>query len=78
FFFSILIQVILSWVNQGGGHNPVVGVLHALNEPLLRPARRMIPPISGFDLSPIVVIIGIQLAQILIAAPIRDMGASLM
>ena len=33
FLFSLLIQVVLSWVNPHG-HNPVLGVLHALNEPL--------------------------------------------
>lgn len=78
FFFSILIQVILSWLNQGGGYNPIVGLLHSLNEPLLRPARRLMPPISGFDLSPIVVMVGIQLANILIVAPLRDAGRALL
>ncbi|MEM7251595.1 MAG: YggT family protein, partial [Pseudomonadota bacterium] len=78
FFFSILIQVILSWLNQGGGYNPIVGVLHSLNEPLLRPARRIMPPLSGFDLSPIVVMIAIQLANILVVAPLRDVGRVLM
>lgn len=76
FLFSIFIQVIISWVNPGS-YNPVIGVLHAITEPLLRPARRLLPPIHGFDLSPIIVIVGLQLISMLVIAPISDMGRSL-
>ena len=77
FIFSILIQVIISWVNPGM-HNPVMGLLHTLNEPLLAPARRIIPPISGLDLSPIVVIIFLQLVSMLAVAPIHDLAQRLL
>jgi YggT family protein len=77
FIFSILIQVIISWVNPGM-YNPVVGLLHSLNEPLLGPARRVIPPISGLDLSPIAVIIFLQLVSMLAVAPIRDLARSML
>ncbi len=73
FLFSILIQVILSWVNPGTYH-PASALLYRLNEPLLGPARRMIPPMGGFDLSPIVILVGLQLAAILVIAPISDLG----
>ena len=76
FVFSILIQVIVSWINPGT-YNPVMSVLHSLNEPLLAPARRVIPPISGLDLSPIAVLIALQLVSILLVAPIRDMGRAM-
>ncbi len=78
FIFSILIQVIISWVSPGGTHNPVMGLLHSLNEPLLAPARRVIPPISGLDLSPIAVIIFLQLVSMLAVAPIRDVARSML
>ena len=77
FIFSILIQVIISWVNPGM-YNPVMGLLHSLTEPLLAPARRVIPPISGLDLSPIVVIVVLQLASMLAVAPIRDLARSML
>jgi len=51
-------------------------LLHRLNEPLLRPARRLLPPFSGIDLSPLVVIIVLQLASILLVRPIRDLARS--
>jgi YggT family protein len=73
FIFSILIQVIVSWVNPGM-HNPVMGLLHSLTEPLLGPARRVIPPISGLDLSPIVVIIILQLTSMLAVSPLRGLA----
>jgi len=76
FIFSILIQVIISWVNPGM-YNPVMGLLHSLNEPLLAPARRIIPPVSGLDLSPIAVIIAIQLVSMLVVAPIHDFARAM-
>ncbi len=76
YMWGILIQVILSFV-AGSGHNPLVALLHSINEPVLRPARRILPPISGFDLSPILVFIAIGLLKILLVAPIMDLGRGL-
>lgn len=73
FLFGILIQVLLSWVNPGA-YNPVSALLYQLNEPLLAPARRVLPPISGIDLSPILVMVGLQLLSILLVSPLRDLG----
>ncbi len=64
FIFAILIQAILSWVNPGA-YNPVAHILHDLTAPVLRPVRRVLPPISGIDLSPLVAIIGLQFIKML-------------
>lgn len=40
---------------------PVVRFLHQITEPVLAPIRRMLPPMGGLDLSPLVVIIGLQI-----------------
>lgn len=64
FVIAIIIQAIISWVNPGT-YNPVVGVLHSITEPLLRPARRLIPPVSGIDLSPLLVLIVLHVAKML-------------
>ena len=77
FFFSILIQVILSWVRPGDD-SPVSALIYSLNEPLLGPARRMLPPMGGFDLSPILVMIGLQLLSLLVVAPLTDLALRLM
>ena len=76
FFFSILIQIIISWVNPHA-YNPVITLLHQLNDPILGRARRLIPPISGLDLSPILVFIGLKMAEFLIVHPLHDMGRGL-
>ena len=78
FFFSILIQVVLSWVNPAAMHNPVIGILNSLNEPLLRPARRMMPNMSGIDLSPLLVMVGLQLLTMLLIAPLNDLAMQLL
>ncbi len=73
FFFSIIVQVVLSWVNPHA-HNPVTALIYRLNEPILQPARRLLPPFSGVDLSPLLVLIALQLALILIVRPVRDLA----
>ncbi len=72
----ILIQVILSWLAPGN-YNPMTALLHQLTEPVLAPARRVMPAISGIDLSPIVVLLFFQLLKLLIVAPLADFGRSL-
>lgn len=73
FMVSILVQVVLSWVAPTT-YNPVVGLIRDLNEPLTRPARRLMPAVAGWDLSPILILIGLQLVSMLVVAPVRDLG----
>jgi YggT family protein len=73
FFFSILITVVLSWVNPQASYHPIGQLLHQITEPLLRPARRILPPFSGIDLSPILVIIFLAAIMFLVAAPLIDL-----
>ncbi len=77
FFFAVIIQVIISWVNPGA-YNPVTSLLHSLTEPLMAPARRLMPPIQGFDLSPIPVLIALQLVKFLLIAPLQDLARTMM
>ena len=69
-FYSvgILIYVILSWVGPGTRH-PVAAALGDLIDPVLRPARRLIPTIAGLDLSPLLVLILVQAASRLVPLP---------
>ncbi len=65
FIFAILIQAVLSWITPGT-YNPVTSVLFSLTEPVLRPLRRFVPPISGFDLTPLVALLGLQVVRMLV------------
>lgn len=56
---SLFAQALLSWVGPGVS-NPAANVLWSLNEPLLRPVRRFLPPLAGLDLSPIPVMLALQ------------------
>ncbi len=77
FLYSILIMVIISWVNPTG-HNPAIGLLRDLTEPLMRPARRMIQPIGGIDLSPMLVMIALVLLKMLLIPPVKALMLSLL
>lgn len=76
YFVLILARVILSFFGQGGYH-PVVPLLMQLTEPLLRPFRRLLPQLGGFDLSPLLASLGLMLVQALVVAPLRDFGLML-
>ncbi len=64
YVLAIFARAILSFfpISQG---SPVAGVasfLYRITEPVLAPVRRALPPMGGLDLSPLVVIIGLQIA----------------
>jgi YggT family protein len=65
FLFAIIVQVILSWVSPGT-YTPVNSILYSLTNPVLQPFRRIIPPLSGIDLSPLFALIALQVARMLI------------
>lgn len=55
----VLIAVILSWV-QVDPRNPLAMFVHNLTEPALEPIRRILPPMAGLDLSPMVLLLALQ------------------
>jgi YggT family protein len=61
FFYAIMLQVILSWVNP---HSPISGVLNSLTRPLLSPIQRFLPTAGGIDFSPIVALILLQMINV--------------
>lgn len=77
YIVALLIRIILSWVSPYGTRHPIGELLYSLTEPVLYPARRLLPPVSGLDLSPILVFILLQLSLFLIVQPLADVGATL-
>lgn len=63
-FWSIVLRIVLSWIAPDP-YNPMVRLVTQITEPVMAPARRLLPPMGGFDLSPILVIIAIQAVQAL-------------
>lgn len=58
----LFVAVILSWFQLDPDH-PLVRITSALTEPVLRPIRRVLPAMAGFDLSPIVVFIVLRVLR---------------
>ncbi len=76
YFFAIIIRIVLSWLGRGVV-NPLTSILYLLTEPLMAPARRLVPSIGGFDLSPVVVLILLQLTLIILVKPLLGLGVTI-
>ncbi len=74
-FWLIVIQAVLSWVSPG--YNPNTVLFNQMVAPILRPFQKIIPPISGIDLSPLAVLVAIQLTQIVLLRPIVGIAQGL-
>jgi YggT family protein len=61
--FAVIVQAVLSWFNS---NSPFAPVLDAFTRPLLRPFRRLIPPLGNIDLSPIFAILALQIGIMLL------------
>lgn len=60
----VLVYVIMSWVQA---RSPLSGVIERLAEPLLRPVRKLLPLVGGIDLSPLVLLVLLQVALMVLA-----------
>lgn len=69
YLILLFARIILSWfpASPGGAMAQIFSFLYTVTEPVLGPVRRAIPPIGmggmGFDLSPIIVIFGVQILE---------------
>jgi YggT family protein len=58
----VLARVVLSFTNFSPYH-PISQLIYQLTEPIMAPVRRLLPPMGGFDFSPIIVLIAAQLLR---------------
>ena len=61
---AVLVAAVFSWVNP---YAPLAEVFNSLTRPLLRPFRRFIPPVGGVDLSPLALLLVLQIALFVVA-----------
>lgn len=71
FMGLIIIEAIFSWVNP---HAPLAPFIRALNEPLLRPLRRMIPLVGNIDLTPLVALILLRIGLMLVTTMLGSLA----
>jgi YggT family protein len=71
YMWVVIISALLSWVRPDP-YNPIVQVLYRLTQPAYAFVRKTIPTMfNGIDLSPLVIIIGLNVLQVLITALAR-------
>jgi len=73
YFFSLIIIALLSWISTGA-YNPVTALMSSITAPLLRPVRRLMPPVGMFDFSVFVTILGLVVARMLIMPPLQELS----
>ncbi|KAF0163739.1 MAG: hypothetical protein FD157_2702 [Rhodocyclaceae bacterium] len=61
---AVIVSAVFSWVNP---YAPLAEVFNTLTRPLLRPFRRIIPPVGGVDLSPLALLLVLQIGLFVIA-----------
>lgn len=66
--FCIFVQALVSWLGPGT-HSAASSLLWSITEPLLRPVRQYLPPVGGLDLSPLLVLVVLQVLTRLIPLP---------
>lgn len=78
YLWIVIISALLSWVNPDP-YNPIVRFLRGVTEPVFYKVRSWIPfaVVGGFDLSPIVVILAIQVCKIVVVGNLYRLGYSM-
>jgi len=76
YMWIVIARALISWVNPDP-YNPIVRFLYNATEPLLYRVRRTLPVFaSGFDLSPLVVLVAIYFLQSFLVQSLRDLAFS--
>ena len=73
FLIAIIVQVIFSWISQGA-YNPVAGLAATVAQPVLRPIKKFLPAMQGFDLSPLFAGLGLMVMKMLVIPPILHLA----
>ena len=73
FVYAVFARAILSWINPGS-FNAASSILYSLTEPLLYTCRKFIPNLGGMDLSPLAVLMLLQLAKMILLPPLHQLA----
>jgi YggT family protein len=70
----VFARALLSWIRPDG-FDAASSILTSLTEPLLRTCRKFIPDLGGIDLSPLAVLLLLQLAKMMILPPLHSLAS---
>jgi YggT family protein len=78
YWWVVIIAVLVTWVNPDP-RNPIIRFLRASTEPLFWQVRRWLPfvVIGAFDLSPIVILFGLEFVRMLVVRTLLDLSMEL-
>lgn len=74
FVFSVFVRALLSWINPGN-FDAATSILVSITEPLLNICRKFIPDMGGIDLSPLLVLLFLQLAKMILLPPLHGLAS---
>jgi YggT family protein len=74
FIYAVFARALLSWLNPGA-FSSASSILISLTEPLLGTCRKFIPDLGGIDLSPLAVLMLLQLAKMVILPPLHQLAS---
>ena len=66
----VFVAVILSWI-QLPPDNPIAQFVNSVTEPVLEPIRRALPAMGGFDFSPMILLVGLQMLRSVLIGGLR-------
>lgn len=70
YFWGLLIVIIASWIAPNS-YNPALILINQIIDPVMRPIRNKMPDLGGLDLSPMVLMLGIKVIEILVLYPLK-------
>jgi len=73
YMLIIVARAIISWVSPDP-YNPIVNFLYRATDPVLRYVQRIIPPLGGIDISPILVLLVIVFLDQFLVGSLREFG----
>jgi YggT family protein len=72
-FWTVLLLTLISWI-PSLALSGLAGFISMIAEPILKPLQKIIPPVGGFDITPLLVILGIQVFKILGITPLETIA----
>ncbi|MFQ5708659.1 MAG: YggT family protein [bacterium] len=76
YMWMVIVRAVLSWINPDP-YNPIVQLLIRSTEPALRRIRAFVPSFGGLDLSPMILILGLYLAESFLVSTFRDLALAI-
>ncbi len=76
YIWIVIGRAVISWVSPDP-YNPIVRFLIQVTEPVLSRIRRILPPLGGIDLSPMILILVVVFLQSFVVATLQQLAMAM-